>query len=69
LTAKDVKQLDRKYLLSLLNEMNDLEVLLLCLHGRSSMNDFTFEFLPLLFGFRKGNRSRNPPANVCVHLR
>jgi len=30
LTSKDAKRLDRKYLLSSLNEMNDIEVLLLC---------------------------------------
>ena len=30
LTSKEAKRLDRKYLLSLLNEMNDVEVLLLC---------------------------------------
>ena len=39
MTAHAVTQLDRKYLLSILNEMNDIEVLLLCLHGRSSMKD------------------------------
>jgi hypothetical protein len=37
LTSKDAKRLDRKYLLSLLNEMNDIEVLLLCSKAYNTM--------------------------------
>jgi len=36
LTASDARVIDRRYLLRLLDEMNDLEVLLLCLYGRES---------------------------------